>query len=276
MRRVDTLVIAATTDAHALLIHQALDAGLPTFCEKPIALDLRTTDDVIEHVHEVGVPLQIGFQRRFDSGYREARRLVERGALGQLYVVRAATHDTEPPNESFIATSGGLFSDLQIHDLDAIRFVTGQEVLEVMVYGDVLAFDAFARNDDIDTAVTVMRLSSGTLVILSGTRHSPGGYDVRLELCGSSESVVVGWDQRTPIRSLELAPQTPPQPCRNFIDRFGSAYVAELDDFLRVAQDGKAPGCSAEDAREALRIALACSISCREKRSVQVAALNRG
>ena len=99
----DAVIIAAATPAHAELLHLAADAAVPAFCEKPIALDLAATDKVIEHVRRSGILVQIGFQRRFDAGYRAARDAVVSGSLGDVQVVRLATHDPAPPPEEYIA-----------------------------------------------------------------------------------------------------------------------------------------------------------------------------
>ena len=268
---VDALVIAAATPAHAELIHLGADAGLPTFCEKPIALDLETTDAVIEHVRKAGIALQIGFQRRFDAGYREARRQVAGGELGRLLVVRMATHDPAPPPEAYIAVSGGIFRDLHIHDFDALRWVTGQEVVEVYADGAVLDDQAFARYGDVDTAVAVLRLEDGTLAILSGARRDPLGYDVRMELLGDGDSIAVGLDQRTPLRSVEPdAPATGGAGYSDFVQRFEPAYRAELATFAEVAQGRAESPCSGEDARACLVVAVAADRSRAEHRPVRV------
>src|SRR3954447_24465477 len=132
---VDALVIATPTPAHAPLLRLAADAGLPAFCEKPVALEVSVLDDVLAYVERAGILVQIGFQRRFDAGFRAVREAVANGSVGNLLVLRAATHDPAPPRESYIAESGGIFRDLHIHDLDAIRFVTGQEIVEIYADG---------------------------------------------------------------------------------------------------------------------------------------------
>jgi myo-inositol 2-dehydrogenase/D-chiro-inositol 1-dehydrogenase len=271
LQLVDAVVIAAATSAHADLLRATADAGLPVFCEKPISLDLRSTVDVVEHVRRADVPVQMGFQRRFDAGFRAARDAVLEGRLGSLYVVRMAGHDPEPPHEAYIPASGGIFRDFSVHDFDALRFVTGQEVEEVYADGSVIAFPVFEKYDDVDTAVATLRLDGGPFGILSVTRHDPLGYDVRMELFGSGDSVSVGWDDRTPLRSVEPGgPPGPRDPYRGFPDRFPAAYEAEMAAFVRVAEGREESPCSPEDALEALRVALACDLSRREHRPVPV------
>jgi myo-inositol 2-dehydrogenase / D-chiro-inositol 1-dehydrogenase len=268
LRSSEAVVVAAATDAHADLVHAAADASLPTFCEKPISLDLESTGDVVAHVEKSGIPFMMGFQRRFDAGYVAARDLAHAGDLGTMYVVRMAGHDPAPPPEVYIASSGGLFRDFSVHDFDALRFVTGQEVESVYADGGVLGFPVFATYGDVDTAAVLLRLSGGTLGILSVTRHDPLGYDIRMEIIGSKDSVAVGWNDRTPLRSLEAGWTARTDYYRDFQDRFIDAYRAEMAWFVGVAAGERESPCTAQDALEALRIAVACDRSRAEGRPV--------
>jgi myo-inositol 2-dehydrogenase/D-chiro-inositol 1-dehydrogenase len=267
---VDALVIATATPGHAPLLRLAATAGLPAFCEKPVALELAAIDGVLREVERAGILVQVGFQRRFDAGYRAARDAVASGALGNLLVVRAATHDTPPPTEEFVARSGGIFRDLHIHDFDAVRYVTGREITEVYADGAVRETDWFERHGDVDVAVAVLRLSGGALGIISGTRLDPLGYDVRLEVFGSADSVAVGLDERTPLRSVE--PGAPPAGAgyAGFIDRFGAAYRSELAAFVNAVRGGGTSACALDEARAALVVAVAADRSRAERRPVSI------
>jgi myo-inositol 2-dehydrogenase/D-chiro-inositol 1-dehydrogenase len=266
---VDALVIATATPGHAPMLRLAAASGLPAFCEKPVALDLAALDDVAAEVERAGILVQIGFQRRFDAGYRAAHEAVAGGALGNLLAVRAATHDPAPPDEEYIASSGGIFHDLHIHDFDAVRYVTGQEIVEVYADGAVRETPWFERHGDVDTAVAVMRLSGGALCILSGTRHDPRGYDVRLEAFGTRDSIAVGVDARSPLRSVEPGEAPPAEPgYRNFLERFADAYRAELAAFVDASRDGGESPCTLEDARAALVVAIAAHRSRAERRPI--------
>jgi myo-inositol 2-dehydrogenase / D-chiro-inositol 1-dehydrogenase len=264
----DAVIVAAATDAHASLVHAAADAGLPAFCEKPIALDLESTAAVVEHVERSGIPFQMGFQRRFDPGYVAAHDLACGGGLGDLYAVRMAGHDPAPPPESYIPASGGIFRDFCVHDFDALRFVTGLEVLSVYADGDVIGFPVFATYGDVDTAAVLLRLTGGAVGVLTATRHDPLGYDIRMELIGSKDSIAVGLDERTPLRSVEPGGSAPASPYRDFQDRFREAYRAEMAHFVELAQGRRESPCTARDALEALRIAVACDRSRAEGRPV--------
>ncbi len=215
----------------------------------------------------------MGFQRRFDAGYVAARDLVASGDLGTLYVVRMAGHDPAPPHEDYIPASGGIFRDFSVHDFDALRFVTGQEIVEVYADGGVLAFPVFARYDDVDTAVATSRLSEGALGILSVTRHDPLGYDIRMELLGlRRQRRASAWDDRTPLRSVE--PGSPPAPADaypDFQNRF--ARCVPLPRWTPSSRWPRARGPARAPARttsEAMRVAVACDRSRHEHRPVRV------
>ena len=267
----DAVVIAAATSAHADLIRASADRGLPTFCEKPLAPDIASTIEVAHHIARTGIAFQLGFQRRFDTGYGEARRMIASGELGTLYNFHLVGHDPEPPHESYIPQSGGLFRDFSIHDFDVIRWLTGREVVEVYADGDVRGFPIFAKYGDVDTAVATLRMDDGALGVLTIARHDPLGYDIRAELFGSKDSISVGLGPRTPIRSVE--PGVPPQAgpaWPHFLDRFSAAYSAEFAAFIRVARGDEPSPCTAHDGVQALRIAEAATHSLHEHRPVRV------
>lgn len=268
----DALVIAASSTSHAALIRSGLERGIPIFCEKPLAPDLAETRRLVDEIESAAVPFQLGFQRRFDAGYREARRLVETDELGRIYVLRLTGHDPEPPHEAYIPVSGGLFADFSVHDFDVTRWLTGQEIEEVYADGDVLGFPVVAKYGDVDTAVATLRLSGGTRAVLTTTRHDPLGYDIRTEIFGSRDSVSVGLGPRTPMRSVEPGVAAPEGPAWSmFIDRFKDAYREELRAFLRVARGEEESACTARDGLEALRVAVTATRSLHEHRPLKVA-----
>jgi myo-inositol 2-dehydrogenase/D-chiro-inositol 1-dehydrogenase len=268
----DAALVTANTDAHAGLLSMALDRGLPVFCEKPLTLDLDDTIDLVERIESEGAVVQVGFQRRFDPGFVEARRLVESGELGTVYLVRLIAHDHEPPPDAYIPVSGGLFRDSSIHDFDALRWVTGLEVDELYAAGSVRGFRIFERHDDVDTGAVILRLTDGTLAVLGQTRHNPRGYDIRMEIVGSRDAVAVGLGANTPLRSLEAdGPAMPGPGWDSFLTRFEPAYRAELLAFLRVARGEIPSPCTARDALEAMRISVAATRSRIEHRPVRLA-----
>jgi myo-inositol 2-dehydrogenase / D-chiro-inositol 1-dehydrogenase len=267
----DAAIVSSSTDRHPEHARACVERGLPVLCEKPVALTLRETREVIDRVAAVGGTLQVSFQRRFDPGFAVARAAVADGRLGTLYLIRVNSHDHEPSPEHYIPTSGGIFRDLHVHDFDISRWLTGTEVTAVYSTGTVRKWRRFLRHGDADTAAALLTMSDGTPVLLSGTRHGPHGYDFRAELFGSGDSVAVGLGPRTPIRSLDPdGPGLPEHPWRGFLDRFGAAFEAELDAWLEVVAGERANPCPGEEALEALRVAVACDLSAREGRPVRI------
>ncbi|MEU6799655.1 Gfo/Idh/MocA family protein [Streptomyces neyagawaensis] len=274
---VDAVVITAATSAHGELIGRAARSGLPVFCEKPIAVDMQGTLNALAEVDAAGTVLQMGFQRRFDSGYVSAREAVRSGRLGRLHTVRALSADQAPPPAGYLAVSGGIFRDCMIHDLDAVRWVTGREVVTVYATGSDAGNPVFREAHDVDTAAAVLTLEDGTLVTATAARVNGAGYDVRMELAGELDTVVVGLDDRTPVASTEPAgPPPADKPWTGFLERFAAAYEAEVAAFVEVVRGERANPCDGREALQALRVAEACEVSRREHRPVSLGEIPGG
>lgn len=265
----DALVIAAATPAHAEWIRRGVAAGIPTFCEKPVSGDLAETIDLARLEAASDTPVHIGHHRRFDAGFARVREAVASGELGFIHTIRANTHDEGPPPAEFIPASGGIFRDCGVHDVDAVRFVTGREVVSAYAVGANKGADYFARSGDVDTGAAVLTLDDDTVVLLSTSRYNGAGHDVRLEVMGEKGTLVAGLDHTLPVRSAEEDVDFPQGPARrNFMERFLPAYQAELTAFFEVAA-GRAPSpCTIADALEAFRVAEACELSRAEHRPV--------
>ena len=266
----DGLVVAAATDAHAELVTRAVSAGIPAFCEKPVAPDIVGTLQVVDVVKRSGCPVQVGFQRRFDAGHIAVRDAVAAGRLGWLHTVRSCTLDPAPPPPGYIPVSGGIFRDCAVHDIDGIRFVTGREVVQVVAVGANRGEAYFAESDDVDTGAALLTLDDGTIAIICETRYNAAGYDVRLEALGSKDSLVAGLTEHTPLSSADGRLLEDGSPYTGFLERFGAAYAAEMRAFLRVVSgQGESP-CPPEEALEAFYVAEACERSRREQRAVTI------
>lgn len=272
---VDGVVIAAATDAHAGLLVAAVDAGLPVFCEKPLAGRIDDALSVARALDGRDGRVQIGYPRRFDAGYAAARAAVRSGELGWLHTVRATTLDPAPPPPAYVAVSGGIFRDCSVHDFDAVRWVTGREVVEVYAVGgnraDAAEGATFAEVEDCDTAAVTLTLNDGTLALVSNTRYNPRGYDVRLELHGSRDSIAVGLDDGLPLRSVEPGVGFPAGPAHSFfMDRLAPAFRAELAAFTELVAGRRPSPCTVADAMAAGWIAEAATLSRREHRPVRI------
>lgn len=267
----DGLVVAAATGAHAGLVKAGSDAGVPVFCEKPVAMDIEETQEVLDYVSASGVPVQVGFQRRFDDGYAAARKALQDGELGELRRLHLVSADPAPPPESYISTSGGIFPDLHIHDLDILRWVTGREVAEVYAVGANRGASYFGAAGDVDECTTVLSLDDGTLATMQGSRDNGAGYDIRMELAGTEGTRVVGLSDRSPLASAEPGVAFPAGPSWVFFaDRFQSAYASQLHVFVDVAAGRRESPCTVLDALKASHLAEAGSRSLREHRAVRV------
>ncbi|MFK4144895.1 Gfo/Idh/MocA family oxidoreductase [Streptomyces sp. NPDC004065] len=268
---VDGVVVAAATDAHPALILAAVEAGVPVFCEKPVARTMTEGVRVLKAVEGAGVPVQIGYNRRFDAGFTAARAAVHAGELGALHTVRCTTLDPAPPPAAYVAASGGIFRDCSVHDFDVIRWVTGREVTEVYAVGGNRGAEYIREAGDADTTGAVLTLDDGTIAVVSNSRHNARGYDVRMELHGFADSIAVGLDDRLPLRSVEPGVAFPAgTPHDFFMDRFTDAYRAELAAFTEVVAGRLPSPCTVADALEAGWIAEACTLSLREHRPVPV------
>jgi myo-inositol 2-dehydrogenase/D-chiro-inositol 1-dehydrogenase len=268
---VDALLVAAPTAAHPGLIVAAVEAGVPVFCEKPVAPDVSSSLPVLARVAARGGIVQIGHQRRCDPGYLEARRAVQAGELGWIHSLRAVTCDAAPPPTSFIATSGGLFRDCSVHDFDVVRWVTDREITEVWARGSNNGDPAIGAVGDVDTALAVCTLDDGTLATVTASRYNGAGHDVRLEVQGSAGSVLVGLDEHTALRSTEPGvafPAGPPHP--TFAERFAGAYRAELAAFVALVRGGGENPCPPQEAVAASVVADAAQESLARGAAVRV------
>lgn len=264
---IQAVIIGASTDSHAPLIEAAAAAGKDIFCEKPIALDLETTDRAIAAAEKAGVRLQIGFQRRFDKAYARVSQMIANGDLGQIEVVRDTMRDPNPPHESYIPTSGGLFRDMVIHDFDCVRWLMRSEPVEIFAMGANLIDPVFAKYGDIDTCVVNIKFESGSLGAIDAGRRSGFGYDVRTEIFGSKSAVMIGDGRETPLVRLDSTGVWSDH-IYWFLERFDAAYVEEIRAFVECIQKDLPVPITGADGRAALAMAYAAEASVAENAPV--------
>ncbi len=266
--QVQAVIIVTPTSTHAALIEAAARAGKAIFCEKPVAADLGETERVMRVVEECGVAFQIGFQRRFDAGFAQARQRIVAGELGTIEQFAATGRDPAPPPLEYLKVSGGIFLDQAIHDLDIARFLVG-EVEEVLAIGDAKIDPAIAEMGDADTTTVLLKFAGGAQGVVQNSRRAVYGYDVRTEVFGSGGKFVLDATPKTPLLSYAQGVQM--DHYHFFMDRFKDAYRAEIGAFVASLHAGTPPQPGAFDAVESLRLALACTRSLREGRAVKVA-----
>jgi myo-inositol 2-dehydrogenase/D-chiro-inositol 1-dehydrogenase len=268
---VDGIVIASSTGTHPDLVRACVLAGIPTFCEKPVAAVAQEAVALRDELSGNDTPIQIGFPRRFDVAYMAARAEVATGVLGYVHTVRSTTLDPAPPPEAYIRGSGGIFNDCAIHDFDAVRYVTGQEVVEVYAAGTNQGVDYIEAAGDAESVTSILTMSGGTLAVVSNSRSNGRGHDVRLEVLGSKDSVAAGLDDRLPLRSADPRVAFPSgAPWDFFLDRFAAAFRAELTAFTEVVAGSRPSPCTLHDGVEASLIAETATRSWREHRPVRV------
>ena len=265
---VEAVIIVTPTSTHAALIEAALRAGKAIWSEKPIALDLTQTNRVVTLWRETGIPVQMGFMRRFDPGYVRAKALIESGELGRIEQFRAYSRDTYMPDAKFIRDSGGSFLDMSVHDFDLARFLVG-EVEEVSAWGSNLIDKRFDEGGDVDTAVTMLRFRNGALGVVEMSRRSNWGYDIRTEVAGADGKVVVEAPRKTDVTYSRRFGYEGDH-YENFPDRFEVAYRLEFEAFFRTLAEGGTPAPGPDDALETLRLALAAKRSWLEGRPIRV------
>ena len=263
---VEVVIVCTPTPTHALLTELAARAGKAVFCEKPIALELPATLRVMALVDETGIPFQIGFQRRYDVAFAEAKRRITAGALGQLEQFRAVGRDPAPPPLEYLKISGGIFCDQAIHDIDIARFLVG-EVAEVSVWGASRVDPRIGEMGDADTVTSLLRFENGALGVIENSRRAVYGYDVRSEVFGSGGKLVIDATPKTPLWQFGENGVSSDH-YYFFMDRFIDAYRLELQAFFAALEAGTKPTPGTKDAVESLRIALAMTRSLIERRPV--------
>jgi len=252
---VDAVLIATSTDSHAPLIEAAAAAGKAILCEKPIDLDIGRAEVAVRAASAAGVPLAVGFNRRFDASFASLKARLDAGAVGTPEIVTIASRDPAPPPVSYIRVSGGLFRDMMIHDLDMARWLLGEEPVEVHAMGSALVDPAIAEAGDVDTAVVTLRTASGRLAQISNSRRATYGYDQRIECHGSAGMLRAG-NQRATTVEMATADGFARDPVLHFfLERYGPAYRAELDAFIEAVGAGRPPAPTGDDGLAALRLA---------------------
>lgn len=268
---VDAVLIATSTDTHCTLIERAAQAGKAVFCEKPIHLDIGRVNACGEVVAATGAAVQIGFNRRFDLSHEALCRAARDGEIGQLEQAVMSSRDPAPPPLDYIQVSGGIFRDMMIHDFDMVRFLFDDEPVEVTAMGGVLVDPQIGVAGDLDSAMVVLRMSSGALCHINCSRRCSFGYDQRIELFGERGMLISANQSPTHVeRFTKDATGARDLLHYSFLERYANAYVREVDAFLDALEAGVAPSPGFEDGRRALVMANAAEESARSGRTVRI------
>lgn len=267
---VDAVVIASPTPTHVELIRACVAVGLPVFCEKPIDLDIARVDALRALVAASGVPVALGFNRRFDPAFASVRDRVAAGEVGELEQLLITSRDPAPPPVEYIGVSGGIFRDMSIHDFDMARFFLPQ-IVEVTSVASTLFDEGAKAYGDYDTAITTLRASSGAVVTITNSRHSAVGYDQRLEAFGAKGSLMVSNAQSSLVSVSNATGVETKQPYQHFfLERYARAYALEIQAFIASLRGNGDSLPTFEDGRAALILADAASRSAAQGVTVPV------
>ena len=267
---IDAVVIGTPTDTHYDLIHAAARAGKAIFCEKPVDMSADRIRDCIAAVEAAGVPFLTAFNRRFDGNFAQVQARVAAGEIGAVELVQITSRDPAPPPLSYVASSGGIFRDMMIHDLDMARFLLGEEPVRVFAVGAALVDPQVADIGDVDTAAVTLTTTRGAICQISNSRRAAYGYDQRIEVHGSK-----GMLRAENIResSVELATEagfrTAPA-VHFFLERYEAAYRAEMASFVAAVAEGGAVSPTIHDGLRAQVLADAATESWQTGRAVEV------
>jgi myo-inositol 2-dehydrogenase/D-chiro-inositol 1-dehydrogenase len=269
---VDAVLIATATPTHADYIEAAVAAEKPVLCEKPIDLSLERVNACAKRVAGTNVPIQIGFNRRFDPGHRAARDSVRAGEIGDLHQVIITSRDPGMPPRAYYEQAGGLFRDMVIHDFDLARFMLNEEPVEVFAIGGRLIDPSLMDElGDYDTSMVIMRCASGRQCHINTSRASTYGYDQRVELLGTGGMVQSLNRKPHEVRKFGAAQSESAEPYLEFfIERYRESFDAEISAFIDTVENGAAVQAGFEDGRRALILAEAAMKSAVEGRFVRV------
>ncbi len=264
----EAVLIATSTDTHVDLVIAAAEAGKAIFLEKPVSLDLAEVDRAVAAVDAAGVPIHIGFNRRYDPAHAAVQAAVENGSLGDLHMLKITSRDPAPPPIEYVKVSGGMFVDMTIHDFDMARFVTGSEITEVYVKAAVRVDPAIGEAGDVDTAVIVLSHENGCITTIDNSRQAVYGYDQRVEAFGSA-GMAVSENPRSNSAEIHTADGTLQQVIPYFfIERYIPSYLAAWMAFRDGLNSGSMP-ISIRDGRAPLVAGIAAKLSHAEGRPVK-------
>jgi myo-inositol 2-dehydrogenase/D-chiro-inositol 1-dehydrogenase len=264
------VVVCSPTDTHATIIEGAAAAGKHIFCEKPIDLDVDRAREALRAAERSGVRIQVGFNRRFDPSLGRVAELVRRGEIGTPELVRISSRDPHPPPIDYLKSSGGLFLDMSIHDLDMARHLVGDEVREIFATGSNLVDREIGRAGDIDTATITLQFRNGALGVIDNSRRAVYGYDQRVEVFGSNGCLTVGNPTPTSVSLWNENGRSSDRLMDFFVDRYAESFVIEMEAFIDCIRVGREPTATGLDAVRAIELALAAQRSLQERRPVRL------
>ena len=267
---IDAVLICSSTDTHAAISIEAIEADKHVFCEKPVDHSIEKIMQVQEALKKHPVKYQVGFNRRFDHNFEAVQKAVAAGKIGTSHIIRITSRDPEPPALAYIKVSGGMFLDMTIHDFDMARFLVGCNATEIYVEAAVLVDPAIGEAGDVDTAVITMKMENGAIVTIDNSRKAVYGYDQRVEVFGSKGMVSVSNDTISSAVISNADGVTGEKPLYFFLERYMQAYAGEIRSFVQAIEQDTDTALGIMDGLEPVRMGIAAGKSWKEHRPVKL------
>lgn len=268
---IDAVLVCSSTDTHAAISIEAINAGKHVFCEKPVDHSIEKIQAVADALKEhPDIKFQVGFNRRFDHNFAAIRKAYDDGKIGEAHILKITSRDPEPPNPAYIKVSGGIFLDMTIHDFDMACFLTDSDVEELYVNSAVLVDPAIGEQGDVDTAIITMKMANGALAVIDNSRKAAYGYDQRAELFGSKGMVATSNDTVSSAVISNADGVTGEKPLFFFLERYMSSFSEEMRQFTEaVINDTEVP-VGIHAGLQSVKIGLAARKSVEEHRPVKI------
>ena len=268
---IGAVLIATPTDTHSDLIEAATAAGKAVLCEKPVDLSLERARACLRNSAPSGVPVMVGFNRRFDPNFAALKASLEAGDIGKAELLSITSFDPAPPPVSYIKTSGGLFRDMMIHDFDMANFIMGEAPVSVMATASCVVDPEIGAAGDVDTAVVTLSYADGRIAVIKNSRRAAYGYDQRVELLGAQGLLQAqNMLENTVVKSTDKG-VTGAKPTYFFLERYMAAYEAEWASFVDAVTNGTALPVTLSDGIDALAMAEAATRSAQSAMPVKLA-----
>lgn len=268
---IDAVLVCSSTDTHAAISIEAINAGKHVFCEKPVDHSIEKIQAVADALKEhPDIKFQVGFNRRFDHNFAAIRKAYDDGKIGEAHILKITSRDPEPPNPAYIKVSGGIFLDMTIHDFDMACFLTDSDVEELYVNSAVLVDPAIGEQSDVDTAIITMKMANGALAVIDNSRKAVYGYDQRAELFGSKGMVATSNDTVSSAVISNADGVTGEKPLFFFLERYMGSFSEEMRQFTEaVINDTEVP-VGIHAGLQSVKIGLAARKSVEEHRPVKI------
>lgn len=267
---IDAVMVCSSTDTHASISMEALEAGKHVFCEKPVDHSVETIEKVAEVVKKTGKKFQVGFNRRFDHNFAAVRQAVLDGKIGEPQIVKITSRDPNPPDPAYIKVSGGMFLDMTIHDFDMVSFLVGSDIKEIYVESAVLIDPAIGEQGDVDTAIISMKMANGALAVIDNSRKAAYGYDQRAEVFGSKGMAATANDTLSTAVISDKDGVTGEKPLYFFLERYMDSFAEEVRQFVDAIVNDTDTPVGIHAGLQSVKAGIAAGLSVKEHRPVQL------